>query len=312
MLESNNCKILYGDLLKTPHKTIAVTTNGFVTSKGNAVMGRGIALTLRNMVPDISRKLASAIKLHGNVINLIHKADDKCNYDILSLPVKPEFVIVNEDKSNIVAHARDNYKPGVKAPGFHSVADLGIIKDSLIGIMKYADIFELKDIAIPRPGCGAGELDWEDVYPMIHRILDNRFSCYTFTSGKQKVFYSGSMDINELPKDVEEALIETISRDEEVLVGDCKGVDSLIQKWFAERAYSNVTVYHIGDKPRSLYSPLFKVVKVRGTKYTDKDEFMASECHKATVVWNGVSKGTKRNIDQIIASNKKVLVYTAR
>jgi len=312
MLESNNCKIMYGDLLKSPHKTLAVTTNGFVTAKGRAVMGRGIALLLKNKVPDIEYKLGEAINKNGNVINLIHNADENCSYDIISLPVKPDYVIVNEDKSNIVTHARNKYKVGAKAPGFHSVADIAIIKESLSGIMAYADINDIRDISIPRPGCGAGELNWEDIYPMIHRILDNRFSCYTFNTKTQKIFFSGSRDVVTLPIDIEETLIETITRDEEVLVGDCKGADSLIQKWFAERAYSRVTVFHIGNRPRNLYSSLFKVIKISGNKYTDKDDFMISDCDKAIALWNGVSKGTKRNIDTVLSFNKKVLVYTTR
>ena len=35
-------------------------------------------------------------------------------------------------------------------------------------------------VLIPRPGCGYGELNWQDIKPLLESILDDRFISVTF------------------------------------------------------------------------------------------------------------------------------------
>ena len=304
-------KIKYGNLLESPDSTIGVTTNGFVTSRGNAVMGRGIALTLRDKIPTLQVKLANVIGKWGNHVSLIHSGgDDGFKYDVLSVPVKPVMGEANEDVSNVVGHARSKYKPGQGVPGFHCVASLEHIKRSMIELMKYADMMEVTDISIPRPGCGAGELTWADVHPICNRVLDDRFSVYTFNSTDRQVFVSGSRSIHELGEDAEERLLDLVYQDVEILVGDCRGVDTLVQEYLIKQGYYNVVVYHIGDKPRNCLSEDFKVKQIEGNRYTDKDKAMSFDCDSAIVMWDMQSRGSKANLDRLAEMEKNPLLIT--
>ena len=47
-------------------------------------------------------------------------------------------------------------------------------------LVNLANVMGWQTILCPRFGCGAGELNWEDVKPMIENILDDRFICVTY------------------------------------------------------------------------------------------------------------------------------------
>ena len=60
---------------------IAITTNGFVKSSGECVMGRGCAREARDTFPGIAKRLGSLIKEHGNHVYYL-------GLGIVSFPVK--------------------------------------------------------------------------------------------------------------------------------------------------------------------------------------------------------------------------------
>ena len=66
-----------------------------------------------------------------------------------------------------------------------------------------------------------------------------------------KIFISGSAKINTLNDTVEMILSKTVNSGHEILIGDCNGVDSLIQSYYAQQNYSKVSVYHVGSQPRN-------------------------------------------------------------
>ena len=74
------------------------------------------------------------------------------------------------------------YADGDSVPGFHAKANTVLIANSLTELVQLADKHpEWKTIVMPRPGCGAGELSWENqIKSMCEDVLDNRFHVYTW------------------------------------------------------------------------------------------------------------------------------------
>ena len=111
------------------------------------------------------------------------------------------------------------------------------------------------------------------------------------------VFISGSRSIKTLPPEALESLQAIMAQGFTVLVGDCFGVDTLIQDHLAERQYQNVIVCHIGTRPR--YNRSFKTHHVPGTRQTDKDAYMGQKATYGLAIWDGMSPGTARNVARV-------------
>lgn len=164
-----------GDLFTIDCQAVCITTNGFVKTDGNAVMGRGCARTLADLFPYAPRLLGSALRRYGNITQPLFMANDTV---VVAFPVKPDFVI--NDGTNIVRHAAHLYKLGQKVAGFHAKADMALIKRSAEQLKAWADEGNYTHVLLPRVGCGAGELSWDDVKPMLNKILDDRFVAVSF------------------------------------------------------------------------------------------------------------------------------------
>lgn len=131
---------------------IVITTNGAVRKDGAAIMGRGVALQAKQRYPDIEYLLGSLIKENGNHVCLITGKIP----GIISFPVKH--------------HWRQK-------------ADLKLINQSAIELVSLVDILsplpsQFYTVALPRPGCGNGQLRWQDVRSIIRFVLDDRFTVY--------------------------------------------------------------------------------------------------------------------------------------
>lgn len=129
----NELKEITGDIfeIKTTD-AICVTTNGYVTKDGEAVMGRGVAKAAKEKFPGIETQLGLHLLTHGNVPGIFRFPG--FIPDIVTFPVK--------------THWRE-------------AADLSLIRQSfyLLDIITRAEMYE--EVIIPRPGCGNGQLDWE-------------------------------------------------------------------------------------------------------------------------------------------------------
>ena len=122
----------------------------------------------------------------------------------------------------------------------------------------------------------------------------------------KKVFISGSISIKRLPKEALKSIDKIISKKFEILVGDARGVDSLVQEYCDSRGYHNVTVYSIYDIPRNKISDKFKFKKIgmdksvrrkrESERQQAKDQAMTRDCDYCLVIWNGKSKGSYANI----------------
>lgn len=127
--------------------TIGITTNGSVTKKGSAVMGRGVALQAKQKFVTLPWMLADKIKTYGNVP--FHFPELR----LITIPVKHLWM---------------------------EKADLTIITTSLTSIARWGHISQLY---LVRPGCGSGGLPWSTVKLMIQPLLGNRFVIVDNSSG---------------------------------------------------------------------------------------------------------------------------------
>ena len=124
---------------------IGITTNGDINSRGQAVMGRGIAKQAATRYPDLPYQLAKLIKTTG-ATSVVHPFFAE---RFVSIQVKYHW---NEQ------------------------ADLALIENSCRELVYYLGIWHFPKLYLPRPGCGNGGLDWAIVRPAIAPILDNRFT----------------------------------------------------------------------------------------------------------------------------------------
>ncbi len=154
---------------------LVITTNGFVKANGECVMGRGCAKEAVERFPGISKHLGALLGVHGNrVLRLVSKS---CPH-IVSFPVKP--VSEPYDGTNAVAHMAKTFVEGQMVPGWACKARIEIILRSAHELVAMTDKFGWQRVVLPYPGCGAGELSWDDVGPLLAAILDDRFEAITF------------------------------------------------------------------------------------------------------------------------------------
>lgn len=123
-----------------------ITTNGTIKKNGECVMGRGCAYEASQKWPDLPKQLGHQIKTYGNKV---HYFDEP---NLFSFPVKHNW---------------------------WEKADIDLIKASAYEIQERA-LRSWETILMPRPGCGNGNLKWEEVKPVISHILDDRFHVITF------------------------------------------------------------------------------------------------------------------------------------
>lgn len=142
-----------GDLwvLVQPGDALVITTNGDVTKRGWAVMGRGVALEAAKAFEGVGLKerLGSLLQTNGNHAFLLAVP---APFRLVTMPVKRHW---------------------------HEAADLDLIVRSAQELVRLADRYNWQTIWMPRPGCGNGRLNWADVKPAIEGILDDRFIAVT-------------------------------------------------------------------------------------------------------------------------------------
>jgi hypothetical protein len=128
------------------------------------------------------------------------------------------------------------------------------------------------------------------------------------------VFIGGSRAISRLNPIIRERLDDLLRRRCLILIGDANGADKMVQQYFADHGYRDVVVYcmsrcrnNVGDWPTKIIESDSKT-KDFGY-YAAKDLAMAQDAKCGVMLWDGASKGTLNNIQNLIRSGKKVLVY---
>jgi hypothetical protein len=108
-------------------------------------MLRGCARQARERFPDLLCTLGSLIRQYGNhVFDLDHQ--------IVSFPVE-----------------EDPYQ----------VPEMRLIEQSCRELVELAEHKGWQKIVVPRPGCGGGGLEWNDVRTILNRHFDERFHVIT-------------------------------------------------------------------------------------------------------------------------------------
>ena len=158
---------------------ICITTNGYIKANGEAVMGRGCAAEAARLFPHLPRTLGEFIRRDGNVVSVLTGVNINHPQWLVSFPVKPQHRSCAPDKLNVVRHMRSKFSSGAMVPGWACIASLEIICRSAQQLKDLATENEWRTVILPRPGCGAGELKWENVCPTLSSILDDRFYVIT-------------------------------------------------------------------------------------------------------------------------------------
>ncbi len=122
-----------------------------------------------------------------------------------------------------------------------------------------------------------------------------------------KIFISGSKSISKLPDLAKTFIDQFIENNDEILIGDCYGVDAVVQKYLEFKGFSNVTVYCSGVTPRNNFVSAAKIRScaeaakgLTGSAFHYvKDTQMANDCDQALMIWDGKGKGTAENLKRI-------------
>lgn len=129
-----------------PNTVILITTNGYIKSNGEAVMGAGCAKQAAMKIPTLPRVLGNNIIRYGNNVNELLSSEDGLKPSVLSFPVKHNW---------------------------WELADIELIKRSAKELLGYAEQCPHLTFILPRPGCGNGRLKWEWVKPILEFLPDN-------------------------------------------------------------------------------------------------------------------------------------------
>jgi macro domain-containing protein len=124
-----------------------VTTNGSLSVRGLAVMGKGTALQAKSKFPDLPLLLGQKLKQHGN--------------HVFRFKIGTNHLVTFPTKRN----------------WYDKKSDEELIAQSFQELKLMAKAMEWKVIVMPKPGVGAGGLDWEELkhYLNLERSLDKRF-----------------------------------------------------------------------------------------------------------------------------------------
>lgn len=146
-----------GDVLQNldSFDAVCILTNGVVKNNGAAVMGAGIAKQFRFMFNGIEFVVGSCIKKNGNRVQPIGKFTTSSGNQLIFLSFPTKHV-------------------------WWEKSDIELIQESCVQLMRAIDYYNLKKVALPKPGCGNGRLDWDEVSSAIEPLLDDKVYICTF------------------------------------------------------------------------------------------------------------------------------------
>lgn len=185
---------IIGDLFESElADAICILTNGFVNSQGANTMGKGCAGAAKVRWPGIQMHVGDAIRHGGNDCRILTVPGEGAQclppvlgwpqhvlpYALLMFPTKPVQCL----ELDLLAHyKREPYLGREPYPGWMAKASLPLIERSARQLGELTDQRGFKSVVLPRPGCGAGDLSWEDeVRPLLAKILDQRFYVINFS-----------------------------------------------------------------------------------------------------------------------------------
>lgn len=133
-----------------PCQAAVIPTNGETNAKGEAIMGKGVALQAAKLYTDLPLRLGAVLKATGNICYVFFMPDGA----LITFPTKGDW----------------------KRP-----STLSRIEKSLHQLVFLANSLQIQNISLPLVGCGAGGLSKESVKPLLEKHLDDRFTLLTPT-----------------------------------------------------------------------------------------------------------------------------------
>ena len=130
-----------------------------------------------------------------------------------------------------------------------------------------------------------------------------------------KIFIAGARSVTCLDSAVLKKMYSIYQKGYYVLVGDCYGVDSAVQKFYSDLGYGNVAVYASNGRARNNVGR-WRVTSVPAPAtshgfsfYRQKDIAMANDADCGLMIWDCQSIGTLNNIVSLALQSKIVVVY---
>lgn len=124
----------------------------------------------------------------------------------------------------------------------------------------------------------------------------------------------GSRSISCLPESAIVSIDRICNQNFKILVGDCYGVDLLVQSYLRSINYKSVTVCWANPKSLTTISPRnnlgFRSIGIVGN-YSRRDKWMCDLADYGLAIWDGTSRGSLRNIEQL-APRCRVIQTTKR
>jgi hypothetical protein len=129
-----------------------------------------------------------------------------------------------------------------------------------------------------------------------------------------KVFIGGSRAVSRLNDIIRAQLDDLIRKRCAILIGDANGADKAVQQHFADRNYHDVVVICMAKCRNNVGGwDVRSIASANGKRdfayYSQKDKVMAHEAQCGIMLWDGESRGTLANIENLLREGKKVLVY---
>lgn len=130
-----------------------------------------------------------------------------------------------------------------------------------------------------------------------------------------RVFLGGSRRVSRLNASIREKLDELVQRHLQVIIGDANGADRAMQQQLADWGYADVEVFYVGRAPRNNVGawPMRRVSTASNLKgfefYAAKDREMSREAECGLMLWDGQSRGTLANVENLLRVGKPVALY---
>lgn len=130
------------------------------------------------------------------------------------------------------------------------------------------------------------------------------------------VFIGGSRSVSRINSIIAEKLDELVRRGCTIFIGDANGADKAVQRYLADKGYRDAVVYCTNECRNNIGDWQVRPVAAPGAKtgfayYAAKDTAMAQDAKCGVMLWDGKSKGTLNNIQNLVRAGKKTLVYFA-
>ncbi len=186
-----------GDLFASEKAdAIVILTNGFVNKAGAVTMGRGCAAEAKYRWPGIQKAIGALIQEKGNDCHLLTEVSEEkillkvpatwgiyheAPYHLIAFPTKPEECRFAELLPKYARQHVAEVTETERYPGWMARSDLELIRCSAQQLVTLTHQHQWKSVVLPRPGCGLGQLSWQDeVRPLLSTILDERFYAIDF------------------------------------------------------------------------------------------------------------------------------------